>query len=464
MDHYSPFGSKSLAEIRAEDLAKLCEVHEGWYVEYKRQSPAATAIAKSLAAFANTYGGWLFLGVAEKSKDEPTAGEICGLPRDEVDSCLQRLRKSAADHLNPTPHFETAVVWGPGASVGLPAEKAVVCVRIPQSASAPHVHSSGQIYRRVAGASEPRPETDRFVLDQLWKRQDEVKKRHDDWHKRDPEFSDSERTKPYIRLMMIADPWFERDPWLQDEDEVGSALGHGHGISAIPFDTVYTTAGGFIGRQLTGNDPQNLALTWRLRRNLQSDVVIPLPLYETDDVRMLELQLHGYTHVAEFTSILKKYTAGKLRIVDLNYLFNVLIGVAATHERLCAIAGWGENYYFRVKLLNMWRTVPFLDIQAALARFATSGLPMCLDAATSIPSSVGPTSYLEVDRHAQIESIDMRALGQALRMFAPIAIAFGVPPWLSTNDEEELAYVRSLQDAGTRGIDVQRRRNSRSIK
>ncbi len=40
-------------------------------MEYKRQEVNARSLAKSLSAFANTYGGWLFLGVEEQSKDNP---------------------------------------------------------------------------------------------------------------------------------------------------------------------------------------------------------------------------------------------------------------------------------------------------------------------------------------------------------------------------------------------------------
>lgn len=57
---YSPF-DKSIRDLEASDLAILKIVHEGWYVEYKSELVKAPALAKALSAFANTYGGWLFL-------------------------------------------------------------------------------------------------------------------------------------------------------------------------------------------------------------------------------------------------------------------------------------------------------------------------------------------------------------------------------------------------------------------
>lgn len=384
---------------------------EGWYIEYKQETPNAAALAKSLSAFANTYGGWLFLGIQEESKVNPVAGSFPGISRADVDPSLQRMRKSAADHLNPTPHFETNVLWGPDLELGLAEDRAVICAWVPQSSSAPHVHKSGQIYRRVSDASEPRAENDRFVLDQLWRRGEDIKLRHKEWYDRDPEFSDNEKMQPYVRLMLVADRWAERDVWIEaDDDDVRAALGETAGLSSIPFDTVYTSAEGFIGRQLNGNDPHNLVLTWRFRRNLISDVIVPLPLYQPDHLEQLAIDLHGYKHAERFMSVIGKYKTSKLRIVDLNYLFNILIGAAEIQDRLCKLAGWTESYFLKVKLLNSWRTIPYVDVPEIIERFDKYGPPMCLDSIVSFPRGTGPDDYMEISRHAEFETNAVRML------------------------------------------------------
>jgi len=56
MVEYTPF-TKILRDVEAIDLVALRQAVEGWYVEYKREVPNATSIAKSLSSFANTYGG-----------------------------------------------------------------------------------------------------------------------------------------------------------------------------------------------------------------------------------------------------------------------------------------------------------------------------------------------------------------------------------------------------------------------
>ena len=193
MNAYSPF-DKALQRLATADLAALREVSEGWYVEYKQELSNASSMAKSISAFGNTYGGWIFYGVSEKSKEEPVAGSFPGIARADVDVALQRMRQAVASHTMPSPHFETNVLWGPCRDIGLSDDRAVVCVRVPWSVSAPHIHKSGQIYRRVADGSEPRPENDRFVLDQLWQRSNDLRKKVSKWVARNPEFSEFEKS------------------------------------------------------------------------------------------------------------------------------------------------------------------------------------------------------------------------------------------------------------------------------
>ena len=69
MQQYSPF-DKRIADLQPNDRAVLKSVSEGWYVDYKSRLIDARAMAKALSAIPNTYGGWLFIGVGEHSKDE----------------------------------------------------------------------------------------------------------------------------------------------------------------------------------------------------------------------------------------------------------------------------------------------------------------------------------------------------------------------------------------------------------
>ncbi len=466
MQRYSPF-DKAIHDLQPPDLTILKNVHEGWYVEYKRQMVKASALAKSLSAFANTYGGWLFIGVKEQSGDNTVAGEFPGIPEEDVDTALQSLRHSAADHLNPTPFFETTVLRGPCDENGLAEGKAIIAVEIPQSHTTPHVHKDGRIYRRVADGSEP--ETDRFVLDQLWRRAEPLRKMTRNWIERDPEFSQGETETPYVRLLICVDPWCQRDPWLDAPLSEIRRILTSHaiaGIPSVPFDTVHTTAEGLIARQLKGNNPHNYVLTWRIRRDLSCDIILPLPLYAPDALNDLIIELDGYDNARHFIDILKKHSYLRPRIVDLNFLMNVLTGVIWQYRRLMELADAEGKFYFKARVLNAWRMVPFIDVETVLSEFKACGLPMMMDRTVTVPFGNDPDSFELIDELA-IEESEYKELtvsmAQASIIFTRTAQAFGVPILIegeTENDEKVISYLE-LNPAGERAMTVQQNRNKR---
>jgi hypothetical protein len=308
----------------------------------------------------------------------------------------------------------------------------------------------------VADGSEPRAESDRFVLDQLWRRGDEIKKIHKDWHDNDPEFSSQEKTRPFVRLMLIADRWGEREIGLDVKaDEVRAVFEEGHVIRHIPFDTIYSSGRGLVARQLQGNDPSNLTLTWRLGTNFVSDVIIPLNLYEVNNPGELVSCLSGYKEIENFAEILRKYQPGILRVVDLNWLLTLLVGVAEIQTRLCKLAGWTEDYYFKVKLLNSWRTIPYFDVPQVIERLEKFGVPMCLDSSVSLPKGFGPDCYSRTTWHLGDNEIG-NIYFQAMMFFEPLAEAYGLPScWRPDDPEAASTYFNALHDAGRRAFEVQ---------
>ena len=345
MPPYSPF-DKALDRLQPSDLAVLRDTREGWYVEYKSEPVPARSLAKSLSAFANTYGGWLFLGVSEESKDHAVAGDFPGVATSDVDGLLQRLRHSAAEHLNPAPIFNTKVLHGPCEAIELRAGRAVVAVEIPRSLITPHVHKDGRIYRRVADGSEPKPESDRFVLDQLWKRDKRIRKVVRRWIKGDPEFSKAERDIPYVRVLLCVDPWRQRRPTLTMSDsDVRSVLKDSEpNMTSISFNTVYTTANGFMARDVGSNDPHTYALTWRMSRALDAEIVMPLPSYTPNDFNGLRTTLGGYTHGSTFVQILQRQGhRTPPQVADLNFLMILLIAAAVKYRRFLKDAGGKQH-------------------------------------------------------------------------------------------------------------------------
>ncbi len=459
---YSPFESE-FKDLKSDDLIALRTANEGWYIEYKREISKASTIAKSVSSFANTYGGWIFYGVEEKSKEDAVAGVFRGIKREDVDAALQCMRQAVAGHVNPAPHFNTKVLWGPAANVGLAEDRAVICVQVPRSMTAPHVHKSGQIYRRIADGSEPKAESDRFVLDQLWKRSDDLRKSYKKWVKRKPEFSEAEEELPYVRLLLVPDRWGDRAAWTEAPiEEIRSIFGNTTGlVSTLPFDNVYTAGNSFIARQRKDNDPHNLGLTWRFFRDLSSEILIPLNFYQNDLSSLVE-NFKGYKHAQPYAELLYSQGHRSPRVVDLNFLFNILVGISELQRNLLNLGKWTSSYFMKARLLNVWRITPFLDIASVLEEFRKHGTPMCLDSNIITPGGTEPETFAEVIVSEDVDDQKVRIILEALALFAPMAFAFGVPAWTDTRlDDESPTYYEELSNAGGRALEVQRLRSER---
>lgn len=468
MPPYSPF-DKPVDGLQPADLATLRNTQEGWYVEYKSQLVPARSLAKSLSAFANTYGGWLFLGVKEESKDNAVAGSFPGIATSELDGALQRLRHSAAELLNPAPMFHTQVLRGPCEDIELGPERAVVAVEVPRSLTTPHVHKDGRIYRRVADGSEPRPETDRFVLDQLWRRDKPIRKQVRLWIKRDPEFSKAEAEIPYVRVLLCADPWRQRRPRLAMSDsDVRTVLENKEpNTTSISFGAVYTTTGGFIARDIGSNDPHTYALTWRMSHFLDAEIVIPLPLYVDHNFERLRPIFDGYSHGTRFLTTLQRQGHRTPKIADLNFLFVLLVGAVVKYRRFLKDAGEQTSFFFKARVLNAWRVIPFVDVQDSVDQCVTHGTPMVMDETVTAPLGYSPRDFFNVfePRRSGTESGDNVASSvQACFMFSFLAKAFGIPGFF--DEHLHKGHVSNLYsdliDAGKRALVVQSQRNQRA--
>jgi hypothetical protein len=191
-------------------------------------------------------------------------------------------------------------------------------------------------------------------------------------------------------------------------------------------------------------------------------VLIPLPYIQLNDPAMLSDYFSGYNEIDKFIGILQKYKTSTLRIVDLNYIFNVLLCVAKIQNSLCELADWIGNYFLKVKALNVWRTIPYVDIPEVIQRFDTFGPPMCLDMVATCPNGSDLDAYIEISRAGDPLNENENLLVQALDMFFPFAPIFGIPEWMDhKNKEIEKPYYLALHEAGMRANEVQRKRNEK---
>lgn len=173
---YNPF-SKPLTEFPSEELNVLRDVSEGWFIDYKSEPLSPKDFGKHLSAFANQFGGWLFVGVKEGPNKSLKAESFPGIPTSDVGAVLVKIREGVSAHVSPPFYFDHRIIDGPLEAIGLVAGRSIVVVGVPEGPNPPFVHSSGKIYRRIADSSEPKAETDRAVLDAMWRKSEDIRTR-----------------------------------------------------------------------------------------------------------------------------------------------------------------------------------------------------------------------------------------------------------------------------------------------
>ena len=237
-------------------------------------------------------------------------------------------------------------------------------------------------------------------------------------------------------------------------------------MPGIPFDTVYTTVDGFLARQLTNNDPRDYTLTWKISRDLTGEIIIPLPLYATNDITDLRTMLAGYEHAGIFLDVLADQGHRILRIADLNFLMTILLVTAAKYRRLLQSAGEKTDYYFKARVLNAWRVCPFIDVEDSLDQFRVHGIPMLMDGITTIPVGQSPESFAHI---SEMDTSDERLREyvvsnlQAYTMFTFLSLAFGIRTFMDkpAGGRGKAGIYFDFIDAGNRARTVQVNRNER---
>lgn len=456
MFSYSPF-DKDLSDLDAADFAVLKTVAEGWYVEYKQEIPKADSIAKSVAAMANSYGGWVFYGIKEESKTNSVAGEFVGIAVEEAESALSKIRHAVAGAINPSCHYEAKAISGPCEEIGLKESRCIICVVVPQSVEAPHVHSKGVIYRRIADGSEPVPETDRHMIDKMFQRSKQTIESFETWVDKDPEFSEGESETPYLRLMIAPNLWnLPRKEISLDIGVVKSALNKFEGrVSSIPFDTIYSSSSGIIARQCKGRDPTDAQLTWQFYHDFSSEVLIPLTWIRGGAAHLRD-QLHRCDFGDDFVDVLEESGVNNAKVVNLSILYNLIMGLVSAQREIFVQAGWSCSFHIKTKLLNVWRTVPFIDCKFYIDYLREHGIPVSLIDGITSPIGSHPDTFFCVDDKEEVTAESGRVMLQTIWCFIPIAEGFGIPIRYLIQEESERgrdifdkdSVINQISDAG----------------
>jgi hypothetical protein len=382
---FNPF-NKEISKLEASDLVILREVYEGWFVDYKQDIIPAKDLAKQIAAFANSNGGWLFIGIKEKDGKERTASEFVGIA--DIDRALRTFRDATSVHIHPQfTGYTYEVIKGPNDEIGLEEDRAIIVIEIQAGLEPPYIHSSGQIYRRFD--DESRPEKDRLELDKLYAKSEKFNEKFISYYTRQPTLFNPE--EPRLFLYFVSDPreTFHKEQVLITFDEFKDVIqGHKNDGVSTPYDSFYGSANGYTARQTYKNNPSFDVPTFSWNLCGDAFVEIPLSIINFEGIKdfiidqwkslkkinlptfNIDFVIHQFE---EFTD-----ANNNLKIKTINYTFFPVAVSAATHQflHLRQRSKIKSAPFIKAKLINVGHTIPFFDSPKYIDNVLAFGVPI----------------------------------------------------------------------------------------
>jgi hypothetical protein len=421
---YNPFEKPVGEALQPEDLQLLItrQVAEGYYVEYKREMPNSTKIARSLASLANTYGGWYIVGVETDSHNVATA--VSGFNSTSCHDPISVVRDLVKHHIDPVPIFFPQVIT-------LDTGNLVLTVYVPDKQETPFITKEGRIYRRTNDSSDPVPETSRYALDQLVERGKEVSKRFARFSKDERTFSKAEEDG-WLKIYISPYPFgLIEHPDVFSTSVIESLLEASKKPIQVPlfdkpenpisgnieFNAAYPTPNSVVLRHTNIQNEAFNSLTIELDRFGRTKIFIPLqrvqlkdydlsiirsPLVHQQILNRIKAQPDGRSTHLHFFDIGKAWL---IIAVLVNYYLDWL-GNSTTLT----------GFQVALELDEVWRYVPFYDFDSWGQHVEQFGLPVLMRDYVRFPEEEGKGRIISAENNLWI--------GLCLN----VGLACGLPP------------------------------------
>ena len=459
---YTPF-EKDIENVDPPELKSLTSVYEGWYVEYKSQAPTARVLAKSLASFANQFGGWVFLGVDEDSPSG-SAGAFPGILNEDVPQVLESIRNAAKDLIRPVVEYRERVFPGPIKEIELDSSRSLIAFYVPEGPTTPYVHNDGRIYIRVGDSSSPVFARDRATFDMLFRRGENKRRLLESQTDKIPEISEEERNTPYLHLAILSDPYENLGHWYAGSFSEFSEL---MGRDLLRFDNVFTTQNGYVARQVLGNNRYLRMLTWEFLRKGHSFVTLPIPLLSpaslgnTIDVAGKDNPTLGYSVDVSvgkaFLEIVAQKGLAGCTILDLTHAANFILAIFKRHRTIMRHAGVNAPLYVKSRIENVWRTIPYVNLPVYLEHVRKYDIPLVQwDGFELPPRSSSSPCILFPERDDVPEETEPDTEQGPVNLWLGVMEALGVPMDFLAQNASELVRVSSelMKSQVARGRDA----------
>lgn len=278
MEFYSPFLNEnqeflSISKVTYAELNQLSSLDEGYHIEFKLNfnENVKKKIPSIITSYANSDGGWIIIGIDDKSKEiMPIKKE-----RNDFGQIVSQLLKG---HVTPIPQYEVRFLECTDNG-----EYGVLLIYVYKGNFPPYT-SNGTIFIRSGSSKEPVHYADGATIESLFEKRKQYKNSIESFFKRDiyfPYNNITYRTRDYsicnIYLKTLSEISIFRS--YEDKENIKNRIiGNGnifqcgqYNISSIMFK-----------HRATSPFNNGITFMYELYNNASAKINIPLPMISTD--------------------------------------------------------------------------------------------------------------------------------------------------------------------------------------
>ncbi|MCW4017380.1 MAG: ATP-binding protein [Candidatus Bathyarchaeota archaeon] len=391
---YNPFDEK-IENLKLQDIKALREkqVTEGFYIEYKSTFTTTLKIARSIASFANTHGGWYFIGIESDQSNLPTT--FPGFDLKEHPKPLEHIRDIIKDNIDPFPIYYSKLIE-------VETGKAIVVLEIPESDEPPHITKDGRIYRRNSAGSDPVAENNRYVIDGLYEKANNIDKKIERFCCRQIAISRGEEKNSWMEVYLMPYPLnrMEIDSFFKTKfiDDLKVKMNgvtkiefsaNAHLSASIPFNCTSASYSSVIFRQANTGGLAHMGLTFELYRNGNAKIIIP---YQSIPSGNTQSKSPAWE---KMISCLKDEDIRLFTIIDGFKALSIFVCLLQHYIDIIKSQNWKGKILLAYRLENTWRTILFFNSNNMIEHIEKYGVSVCQKDNAWIPTRLRKEYMIE---------------------------------------------------------------------
>lgn len=198
---------------------------------------------------------------------------------------------------------------------------------------------------------------------------------------------------------------------------------------------------------------------WTLYDDACAEIVLPLSVFSCDHTWQIDEHFEGYKQVEKFIELLNSARFKHVKVIDLNHCYLMMIMFSETYRRILEKVGHDGDFFCKVKLLNAWRCVPFVDSDSVLETYEKFGVPLIHSDSIVSPPGDDPASFRTITAPSTDDRSGFESMWTGLSLFRAVADACGLNLLPNESDVEGHAeVVMGFYNAGLRFLEVQKAR------